>query len=464
MLQHAVVYSRLAQTPLSAYRCSGRACRATAPPKGCYSNFVSMVASSKYSRFTPELKDYVRDLLKKAKRGEQVVHCWEKIMDELVKHKLVYPMQLIPDLVGIHPLNRSKFGICPRAMNGHGSKIHRQGFSWKKASDATAVEPPADKVEFDNAVEDNRKWAELSNGLLPELADLKALSIGGANTNGFLRAARAKCPCLAPSCAKDGCWDTERMAQQDDNFNEAYSKGLKWNVIDRECVEVWGEDFIHVGQSALNAKASTELSENEVMLGMALAAIGNNPDWAQVKAGAIRNNPPCEGYIDECATFARENGGAGADTLLDIADYLKAVLGDQSYASRSVGGSFLKCINGVSKKTKQVPYVKCFAYTAQLVCPTHLVEGGSCSMLTKKDIQKLQAPKNEINVFLAEQMISDSKGLLQQTSLTRAHQVRIRGTFGIRLVLHICGRGADSVDQCDFEDFGEIVTASPTLV
>ena len=398
----------------------GGACRCSVT-KGCYSNFVPTVVSSKHSRFTDELIEYVKSLIDKAKAGKQVVHCWERIMEALVSHNLVYVIQLLPDLVGIHSLNRSKFGICQRAMNGHGGKIQRQGFSWKKASDATTVEPPSDKAELEKAIEDNHKWAELSNGLLPELADLKALSIGGANTNGFLRAARARCPCLVAACAKDGIWDTEGMAQQDANFKEAYSKGLKWSVIDRECVEVWGDDFILVGQSALNAKASTELSENEVMLTMSTASSGfkDVPDWDVIKAAACRNNPPCEPYIDEVAVFARDVGGTGA--LLDIADYLKAVLGDQSYASRSVGGAFLKHLNGVQKKTRQVPYVKGFAYMAQLVCPTHLVEGGSCTMLKKADVEKLKSPKHESNVFLAEEMISDCKGLLQQTTLSRTH-------------------------------------------
>ena len=420
-----------------------------------------MTGQSKSDRFTPVLIAHVQSLIQKAKKGLQVVQGWESIIATLTKANLIYVLQLRPDLVGIHSLNRAKFGICPRAMNAHGAKITRQGLSWKKASDATAVEPPTNK-KLDDAIKDNNKWVELSNGLLPPLSDMKALSIGGANTNGFLRAARARCPCIVASVAKDGHWNPDELGAEDANLAEALDKGLWWNVIDGQCVEVWGDDLVEVGVAALNAKASTDISENEVMLGMALSADGlDKPDWEVLKARACANNPPCESYIGECATFARENAGAGADTLLVVADYLQCVFGDQSYASRVVGGTFLKHLNGVHFKTTQVPFVKVHAYMAQLVCPTRFVEGGACTMLRKQDVDKLKSQKLEKKVVLAETLISEGKALLQQQpALGRVHRVRLHGTFGCRLVLHICGRGADSSDGRDFENFGEIVSAT----
>ncbi len=63
----------------------------------------------------------------------------------------------------------------------HGSQILQAGFSWKKASDATAVEFPPAPLHIQPTAE-NEKYSKLSNGLIPPLSQLKLLSLGGVHT------------------------------------------------------------------------------------------------------------------------------------------------------------------------------------------------------------------------------------------------------------------------------------------
>ena len=96
----------------------------------------------------------------------------------------------------------------------------------------------ADKVQ--EAVASNARLVELSDGLLPPLPCAKALSVGGANANGFLRALRDRCRTLVVEFADaDGCWDTESLKVRDENLKEAVERGLWWNMLDKKWEDIW---------------------------------------------------------------------------------------------------------------------------------------------------------------------------------------------------------------------------------
>ena len=108
------------------------------------------------------------------------------------------------------------------------------GFSWRKASDATAVQaPPQGSAELERVLRINKQLAESSNDMLPPLNEggIRIMGVGGNHTNGFLRAVRAGCKSsLEHLCSDDGRLDISKFYAQP-NFVDAIQKGLKWTVI-----------------------------------------------------------------------------------------------------------------------------------------------------------------------------------------------------------------------------------------
>ncbi len=87
----------------------------------------------------------------------------------------------LPDHVGISVWNRSKCGVMGADVHAHGDEILDVGFSWLKAADATAFECPPEPWCAE-AVTANTDIVEFSAGLIPPLAHLRLLSIGGGHT------------------------------------------------------------------------------------------------------------------------------------------------------------------------------------------------------------------------------------------------------------------------------------------
>ena len=113
----------------------------------------------------------------------------EKTTDLLADEGWATEQTLEPDTVAIDMRNRSKMGVIGTSMNTHIGNIVDHGFSFKKITDATAIEPPSHATaEHKEQVEFQQTQIDLADGLLPVLKALKALSIGGGHTNSGLRA------------------------------------------------------------------------------------------------------------------------------------------------------------------------------------------------------------------------------------------------------------------------------------
>ena len=237
--------------------------------------------SSIPSPFTLELDEFVRSRITVGV-DKQNVGKWEQILEKFEATGLVTEMDLLPEFVYVHPLNRNKVGLNPGQMNSHGGGIIRQGFSWKKASDAIAIAPRPDGM--DDTVNFNVRLNEISGELLPALSLLKAIALGCNNTNGFLRALRAHCKTVLIEYADDnGNWDTDMLIQRDPPLAVACKQGLRWKVLDWRLAERYS-GLVEFIINAHNTRTSAEMSEVEGMLAvhttvMADLAIGNALDW-----------------------------------------------------------------------------------------------------------------------------------------------------------------------------------------
>ena len=214
------------------------------------------------------------------------------------------------------------------------------GWSWAKAADATAFE----FLEGDKAaIEANDRWIKLSGGLLPELSQLKLLSVGGAHTNGFLRAIRAGCRTTEPKLADEsGKLNKDALCVNRAEFRDAVEHGLSWLVIHAEAQVVWPM-LPQLVQKALNTQAEGQQSEVEVMLdvhSMVKMYISNGEpvDWTAINEAACQSLPPCSSYIGAISGYVREHGGDG-ELLNELSKLQKAC--ECTGARRNIGGEML---------------------------------------------------------------------------------------------------------------------------
>ena len=129
---------------------------------------------------------------------------------------------------------RSGLGVVGRDAHDHGAWILTNGFSYKKCDDVVCfTHNPSDTA----AVEFNNTLVDLSGGLIPPLAELRFLSVGGGHTNTFLRALKAGCITHCKDL-KDvlGRMNPETLAAGRPQLQTALQEGLMWLIIDHRCM------------------------------------------------------------------------------------------------------------------------------------------------------------------------------------------------------------------------------------
>ena len=214
--------------------------------------------------FPPELDALVAEMLAQDEEQRGTMY-WEKFLDMITKHGLCErDVQIPPDCVAVHEKNRSGFGLSATNMNIHAENIINEGFSWKKASDVCAIRV-SEKSEK-GAWAFNMMLVEHSQGLLPPLRLLRARSIGGTNTNGALRAFKARSITNSTKHKDElGRWNTPMLFSKDVNLNNASEKGLKWSLIDERVMDRY-PDIIEYAIAVMNARTSADITEVEGML------------------------------------------------------------------------------------------------------------------------------------------------------------------------------------------------------
>ena len=193
---------------------------------------------------------YTADIIAKAQalldegnaKGDRVA-AWEQIQGELFGANLAWKSQVPPEFAGVHPANRSFFGVGGSESHQHGAQILQAGWSWAKCADVTAIEAPPEPNKAESIAANNR-WVVQSDGLIPPLSDMKILSIGGAHTNGFLRAVKAGCRTTVKTLAdKNGKLNMEELCCNRPAFRDAVTHGLRWFVIEWQAPTVWPSWF-----------------------------------------------------------------------------------------------------------------------------------------------------------------------------------------------------------------------------
>ena len=127
--------------------------------------------------FSASLIKEVQDLINHAETTGERTTGWEAIQEKLLNDGAGQKnLQIKSEYVGVSRHNRSKLGVGGSEAQVHCSEIIVEGYSHKKASDATCAEvppPPHDESE----VKANRALEKRSRGLIPQFAECKFVSL-----------------------------------------------------------------------------------------------------------------------------------------------------------------------------------------------------------------------------------------------------------------------------------------------
>ena len=113
----------------------------------------------------------------------------------------------------------------------------------------------------------NIHMCDQSQGLIPPLSVLTALSVGGSHTNTFCRQVQGGMRAAVDGLQKtaDGKLDASTMKSNRPAFAEAVDHGLRWFRMHWACPYVW-PGLTSLIQSALNTVSHSQQGEVEMML------------------------------------------------------------------------------------------------------------------------------------------------------------------------------------------------------
>ena len=416
--------------------------------------------------FSDKLTVEVELLLHDASAHGTKVSAWDAIQGKLFEAQLAWKSRVLPEFVGLHRLNRSKFGVAGADSHAHGADIITAGFSWRKASDAKAIE--ADAADAAQK-EFNISLTSLSDRLIPELKQLKVLSIGGSHTNVLLRALKAKCRTSVERLRDpSGRLDPDMLTLRSPALKDAINGGLEWCIIHKDVPKIWPE-LVDVVQQALNTEARGGQSEIEVTMAMHVLmenAIRENkpPKWSQITKTAGYSMPACSPYLNVLAEFVKLNSGGG-ELLEDIASFQKTPSADgsvQTQTSKRVSGSlFYAKVSGMTFGiATKCPYVQTALVKTNLVSPKNKVVDNLCQLILPSHIASFTSKANLERTLNIEKILAEGRKLAADLGHNLPRDVRVRavGQLDARMITHVLKLGKQ-LEGVEFADMGAILQA-----
>ena len=417
--------------------------------------------------FTAEVVSKVKALLQQGLSSGEKIGVWEQVLDECVKAGVAWDVHVPPNQTGVHPGNRSSFGVSGHDSQHLGFKILSVGWSWAKCTDATAVQAPPAPLDKQVRIY-NDELVALSDGLLPPLKVLQALTIGGGHTNCFLRQVQAGVRCILPEskfCDKaTGTLNADLLKIGRPGFAEALAKGLKYRMFHWQAPIVFPE-LVDFAQSSLNTTVSGEQTEIEILLRLhqlaaATAARGQEISWRALEEQACSSMPQCASWIKSLSAYVDANSGGDSGKLLhDLALFAKAFGTTEQGPSRILGSEFLNKLASMNFGTGQhFPYLINACIETNLVSPPNRIIDGMCRLLVPSNLTELTKASSRIHVKFAEEIMTQARELCDKLQLDQTQRIKLIGKLDVRIVTFLTKKGKE-LEPKEFKSINDIVEA-----
>ena len=183
------------------------------------------------------------------------------------------------------------------------------GWSFERANDGNyALEVVAGTETGDNTIKYNEQLHR-THGL--EYHQTMIASLGGTHGAFFLNGVESNAEFEHEVIAPSGRLDKEALQSKHPGIKRALQQGLEWTVISSHVGQMWPK-FVDVAQSALNHKATLDISELEGCMGMHREAsrlmtekkLKEHEAWEAARREALAQEPSWGPYSKSLANFA----------------------------------------------------------------------------------------------------------------------------------------------------------------
>ena len=155
--------------------------------------------------YSQVLVEKIQSIIDKDPKAVGPITKWGLVLDILKVHKIAYVVEDIdPDMMLVHPDNRSKLGVNPFNAHRVGAYIHRVGADMELLTKATCSELSPIEATRKRQIDFNHQLVSSSAGMLAPVSGAERyVSLGCGHTAQFIKAVRANCTTPQPSIADD---------------------------------------------------------------------------------------------------------------------------------------------------------------------------------------------------------------------------------------------------------------------
>jgi hypothetical protein len=187
----------------------------------------------------------------------------DRILEELQKDNMSYPMQIDVLQVGVHKSNRGGYGITGGDCLERGEAINFAGFRFSACKNLVCTEDNPDTRENEQAtLELASKDEQLARYVKGQV---NYASVAGSHLNGFFAAAKCERPCDVKELSINGKLSPAKICEANPQAKEVFEKGLHWTVV-RHKATVLYPGLPEILEQGLNFQNSVHKPENQWQL------------------------------------------------------------------------------------------------------------------------------------------------------------------------------------------------------
>eukprot|EP00973_Karenia_brevis_P006959 943961-Karenia_brevis.AAC.1 len=183
-------------------------------------------------------------------------------------------------------------------------------------------------------------------------------------------------------------------------------------------------------------------------------------DWDKLGKAAAHGNPPCKNYIkDLCKYVEAHAGGIDAPLIHHLLSFSKIFATSSKGTTRVLGQEFISNVAALNfGKAEKYPYVATAIMETNLACPASKVIDGVCRLLTPTNVIQFAHIKNRTLVKEAEQLMVDSRTLIESMGFEKTKTMKCIGMLDVRCIAFIAKKGKE-LESKTFASISDIAQA-----
>lgn len=378
---------------------------------------------------------------------------WNKAVQVLKQHKMLYTQVISPSDLVTHPANRQGLKLSGPQVHALGVRIKKAGASLSKLCDATCFELPTSSFVREGVLEWNKEARAASNGMLPRvLGTERYATVSSSHTAAFCKAVEQQCVTNEVDLGGHGVLTMADVAGSDDVLETMLTTGWQWQIIPYQIEEK--HDFLpRLASLALNCANTIGSGASELECGLAILRHikANSKDKSEEAlhreaiAMCMQQNPDCHEYLASIAKYASRFSGDGS--LIEFVHDFAA-----QFSGCKIGGDFFTMLNNTKFESGPFElyiFIRAALLVTQLMSPSK--KNGMGNLLSSADVSKMNKDKAALKSL---------ENRLKEAWPEKKYEDKFLSAYGrlmVRSVLFMVGKsGKNGVESKKFTSLDEI--------